>query len=687
MNSRTNPDFFRLQAECPGTKARAGVLRTLHGEVETPVFMPVGTQAAVKSLDMQAMKLAGSRILLANTYHLLLRPGPEVFHKFGGIHKFMNWDGPVLTDSGGFQIFSLPAARLMTEEGAQFRSYVDGRMHMLSPETSIAMQRAISSDIMMVLDQCIPSTASHSDAKAAMELTHRWAVRSQAAKEDSNQALFGIMQGACYKDLRKKSADFLSALDFDGMAIGGLAVGEGKELRDEFTELSASFLPREKPRYLMGVGTPLDILEAVHRGVDMFDCILPVALARTGIAFTSAGKFRLRRGAYKFADEALDSECRCSTCRLYSRAYIHHLIKSSEMTGWQLLSTHNLNFYHCLMTDMRANILSGNFESYYHRMREILNRDDEENPRGAVPEKNTRAGRGQKIGDYEMLTSSQGFVSIRQISSGEVMHSINNPAEEAKLLYVDQIRLGERLLSVEGSTEPLIIWDVGLGAATNAMAAIHCMESLIAVKSNNLRQMHITSFECDLDSMRVAIRNAARFKHLQHSAPSAILKRGRWEHSSGLIYWDLRQGDFLELFGQASVPNLIYYDPFSFKTDQSLWRAEVFEDLFRFCTAAQPAVNGGTLLITYSASTAVRAALLNAGFFVAPGAGTGPKENTTIASTIPFSRDSEFKAFDDEWLDRWSRSGSRFPAGLPPDAEDVFAKRILSHPQFTTSRV
>jgi queuine tRNA-ribosyltransferase len=266
---------FILEKEAKDSRARAGRFTTLHGEVLTPIFMPVGTQASVKSQNVDSLKAMGSRVLLANTYHLLLRPGIEVFRKFGGIHKFMNWDLPVLTDSGGFQIFSLPNARNLTEEGAVFRSYVDGRNILLSPELSIETQKAINSDIMMVLDQCVPSTVEYALAKSAMELTYRWAKRSLAARGDSEQALFAIIQGACFKDLRIRSAEALTQLPFDGFAIGGLAVGETKEERNDFCELSASLLPKNLPRYLMGVGTPIDLLEAVHRGVDMFDCILP----------------------------------------------------------------------------------------------------------------------------------------------------------------------------------------------------------------------------------------------------------------------------------------------------------------------------------------------------------------------------------------------------------------------------
>lgn len=370
---------FQLEAECPTTRARAGRLTTPHGEIETPVFMPVGTQATVKGLAPESLKRVGSRMLLANTYHLMLRPGAEVFRRFGGIHRFMNWDRGVLTDSGGFQIFSLPHSRRITEAGAEFQSYVDGRRHLLSPEKSIEIQSAIGSDIMMVLDQCIPSTSSYAEAECAMKLTHRWAKRSQAARaEDSRQGLFAIVQGACFEDLRKLSAETLCAMDFDGYAIGGLAVGESKSEREDFTEATTAHLPKDHPRYLMGVGTPLDILEAVARGVDMFDCIIPSSLARQGTAFTSHGKLQIRRGIYKFADEPLDANCECVTCQHYSRAYLHHLQKADEVLGWKLMTLHNLHFYHQMMREIRQAILSNRFAELYRSRRESLSRVDGE---------------------------------------------------------------------------------------------------------------------------------------------------------------------------------------------------------------------------------------------------------------------------------------------------------------------
>ena len=669
---------FTLEKEAAGSSARAARFQTLHGEVQTPVFMPVGTQATVKGQTIHTLKATGSRVLLANTFHLLLRPGPDVFRKVGGIHRFMNWDGPVLTDSGGFQIFSLPGSRRMTEEGATFQSYVDGDVHLLSPETSIDMQKAIGSDIMMVLDQCIPSTAPRAEAEAAMQLTHRWARRSLAARGDSPQALFGIVQGACHADLRKMSAEFLRELPFDGLAIGGLAVGETPTQRYEFTGVVTAQLPKTLPRYLMGVGTPLDILEAVHRGVDMFDCIIPSQLAQRGTVFTSQGKFSLRRSVYKFSEEPLDAQCTCQACREHSRAYLHHLVKADELLGWHLLSIHNLTFYHRLMASIRESILQDAFPSFYERMRLQLALSDAANP-PTLP-KPAQAFRYPRLGDYEIHPSPHGFNSVRQISSGEVMHSVNRPEDEANRLYIEQSFLAARLAASERSADELVVWDVGLGAATNAMAVLRCFERSQAENgAEQLRSLRLVSFECDLDPLRLAAGRAGYFPHVRHGAPQAILAQGHWTHSSGRMHWELVHGDFLTQFATARAPDLIFYDPFSYKTDSALWSAETFTGIIETC-ATKPAE-----LYTYSAATAVRAALLSAGFFVGEGVGTGPKADTTIA----FSRAESAQTFlrsphllGLEWLARWRRSSSKFPASLSPEARTRFENRIENHPQF-----
>ncbi len=672
---------FTLEKTARGSKARAGTMHTLHGPVETPVFMPVGTQATVKAQTVETMKATGSSILLANTYHLLLRPGPEVFKKFGGIHRFMNWDGPVLTDSGGFQIFSLPTERAMNEEGARFQSYVNGDLHMLSPESSIEMQKTIGSDIMMVLDQCIPSTAPYAQAEAAMELTHRWARRSLQARGDSPAALFGIVQGACHHDLRKKSAAFLRALPFDGLAIGGLAVGETHAERYEFTGFVTDELPTHLPRYLMGVGTPIDILEAVHRGVDMFDCIIPGQLAQRGVAFTARGKVQLRRITHKLSEVPLEAGCDCTTCRQYSRAYLHHLVKADEMLGWHLLGIHNFAFYHRLMRDMRASILRDDFPAFYEKNRTELGRSDEENV--VHPVKKRGLARTKHLGDYDIVTSLEGYSSIRQISSGEVMHSVNRPSDEAQRLYVEQSGLAGRLLKRDGDGSELVIWDVGLGAASNAMAALQCFEqNLAAHGAAALRPLRLVSFEIDLDPLKLAAKFASHFPHLRHGAPHAILEHGKWTHASGLLEWELHQGDFLQHLESAKIPDDIYYDPFSAKTDTGLWTAGVFARVHRHCTPKS------TALYTYSSATAVRVSLLTAGFFVAAGVGTGPKADTTLAFTRPKGAEQHPAApplLGPDWLARWRRSISKFPSHLAEAERPAFEKNMESHPQFASS--
>ena len=672
------PLNFTLERESSGSKARAATFQTCHGEVRTPIFMPVGTQATVKGQTVDTLKTTGARLILANAYHLLLRPGPEVFKKCGGIHRFMNWDGPVLTDSGGFQIFSLPRSREMNEEGARFQSYVDGKSYLLSPESSIEMQKATGSDIMMVLDQCIDSTAPYAQAEAAMNLTHRWAERSLRARGDSPQALFGIVQGACHHDLRKKSAAFLRELPFDGLAIGGLAVGETHRERYELTELVTEQLPKHRPRYLMGVGTPIDILESVHRGVDMFDCIIPSQLAQRGVAFTSQGKLQLRRSVYKFLEDPVDARCDCQTCRQYSRAYIHHLVKSDEFLGWHLLGVHNMTFYHRLMREMRQSILRDDFVSYYEKKRLELVRNDEDNPSRSP--KKSKTSRPARLGDYEIHTSARGFSSIRQISSGEVMHSVSPPGDEANKLYVEQSFLAARLLKREAPPDELVIWDVGLGAASNAMAAIHCFERCHVEKGENaLRPLRLVSFERDLDPLTLAAKNPACFPHLRHAAPGQILEYGQWKHATSLLQWELLKGDFRGFIESATIPDLIFYDPFSSKTDSALWTTEIFARIFKRCLPKSAE------LYTYSASTAVRVALLTAGFFVAQGVGTGPKSDTTIAFTTakgagdhPLSP----RLLDKGWLRRWRRSGAKFPTTLSNEERPHFEKLIETHHQF-----
>ena len=661
---------FRLEARATGSGARAAVFRTLHNEVLTPLFMPVGTQATVKAQLPQTLEDSGSQILLANTYHLLLRPGLDVFRRMGGIHEFMSWKRSVLTDSGGYQIFSLPHSRSITEDGAVFQSYTDGRTILLSPEASIEAQIAIGGDIMMALDQCVASTAEEAVARAALELTHRWAARSLAARGDSPQAMFGIVQGALFSELRRESVLGLAEMAFDGFAIGGLAVGEGRSEREDTCAFTADLLPADKPRYLMGVGTPLDILEAVHRGVDMFDCIIPTQVAQRGGVFTSRGYLQLRRGVYKFSDEPLDPACDCPTCRRYSRAYLHHLTKTRETLGWQLLGKHNIHFYHRLLREIRASIFSDTFLSLYQEKRATLHEDDLDNPvLVQAPKKSKR----QVLGQYEIHTAREGFASIRHIRSGEIMHSRTPPLDEANRLYIGQSRLSDRLR--EPGAEPLVIWDVGLGAGANAMAAIACYEKESA--GQTVRDLHVVSFENDLDSLRLAFRNNDRFHYLRHSGPAAILKNGGWQSKPhpGLA-WTLIPGNFLETMDDSPLPpDLIFYDMFSGKTNAEAWTLAAFRRLFAACRGRR------VELFTYTCSTASRIAMLAAGFFVARGRSTGDKTETTIALTPQADRTGrELLAAD--WLAKWRRSTARFPADLSAAEHSVWEEEVLRHDQF-----
>lgn len=665
---------FKLEATASGSRARAGRFTTLHGIVETPIFMPVGTQATVKNQTVESLKTAGSNVLLANTYHLLLRPGAEVMDKFGGIHKFMNWNRPVLTDSGGFQIFSLSHSREMNEKGARFLSYVDNRPILLTPELSIDMQKAINSDIMMVLDQCIESNASHKEAKAAMELTHRWAKRSLEARGDSLQSMFGIVQGACHEDLRKQSADVLTNLQvngegFDGLAIGGLAVGETKSEREDFTAIATEMLPAHLPRYLMGVGTPIDILEAVHRGVDMFDCIIPTQYGQRGVVFTSLGNFQMRRSVYKFSEEKLDPACDCLTCTNYSRAYLHHLIKTDETLGWHLLSLHNISFYHRLMREMRLSILNGTFLYFYNRKRLELVMSDQENPPTPVKlEKPYKKDKRLQLGDYEVYEGGRGFSSIRQISSGEVMHSVNPPQEEAQNLYLIPAQIDERLKELN----EVVIWDVGLGAAHNSMAVI-----LEFMNKDFTGKIRIVSFENDTDPLKLALRNSHFFPHLHHAAPHELLKNNKWSSPSGNIEWELMQGDFSQSFLGATKPHVIFYDPFSIHTNVELWSEEAFTRLFEYCQGNE------VQLLNYSASTAVRATLLAVGFTVGYGPATGPKNATTVAyNESSLAHKLGTTLLGEEWLKRWEKSDAKVARGLSKSNEKDFEEKIRRHSQF-----
>lgn len=351
--------IFKVVAKDKSTKARVGELRLAHGTVTTPVFMPIATQGTVKMMTCEDLEALGATIILANAYHLHLRPGEKLIEQLGGLHKFMGWQRPILTDSGGFQVLSLSTLREVNDEGVKFRSHHDGTERFLTPEDSIRIQEALGSDIAMCFDDVVPYPCPYERAKTAMERSLVWAERCKKVHRRDDQLLFAITHGSVYEDLRRESALRLVEMDFPGYAIGGLSVGEPKETMFELVEISTELLPEDKPRYLMGVGTPEDIVRAVALGVDMFDCVLPTRLGRTGTAFTSVGKVNLRHAKYAHDPSPLDPNCDCLTCRRYSRAYLRHLFKAGEATGPRLVTWHNLHFYLRLMERIREAIVNG----------------------------------------------------------------------------------------------------------------------------------------------------------------------------------------------------------------------------------------------------------------------------------------------------------------------------------------
>ncbi|MDI6807871.1 MAG: tRNA guanosine(34) transglycosylase Tgt [Candidatus Eisenbacteria bacterium] len=374
--------LYKVEAECPQSKARSGVIETTHGPVKTPVFMPVGTQASVKTLSPRDLEECGAEIVLANTYHLYLRPGTEVVRDLGGLHDFMSWKRAILTDSGGFQVFSLSDLRTVRKEGVVFRSHIDGSEHFISPEKAIEAQLDLGADIIMAFDECLPYPSDYPTAKRGTLLTIDWAKRSLdtwkkhspphptlSPEGEGNCGgnlvqLFGIVQGSTYRDLRKMCAEELVKLDFDGYAIGGLAVGEPKALMWEMVELTEEILPKDKPRYLMGVGFPEDLVEAVRRGVDMFDCVMPTRNARNGTVFTSRGKLVVKNAPYLRDTRPLDEDCDCYTCKNFSRAYLRHLFQTGEMLGPRLATLHSLHFFLSTMRQMRESIAGGRFPAW-----------------------------------------------------------------------------------------------------------------------------------------------------------------------------------------------------------------------------------------------------------------------------------------------------------------------------------
>ncbi|MBI5166640.1 MAG: tRNA guanosine(34) transglycosylase Tgt [candidate division NC10 bacterium] len=393
---------FELLKIDPATGARRGRLHTPHGTVETPVFMPCGTQGTVKALSPQELEGEGVELILCNTYHLYLRPGHELIAELGGLHRFMSWPHPILTDSGGYQVYSLAELRRISEEGVSFQSHLDGSKHFLSPEKVIEIQQALGSDIIMALDECAPYPAAYEYVKTSIELTLRWARRCREAHTSRNPALFGIVQGGVFPDLRERSAEETVRIGFEGYALGGLSVGESKTQTYEVIASTAPMLPLEKPRYLMGLGPPEDLLEAVALGIDMFDCVMPTRHGRTGSLFTSQGRLNIKAARYAKEEGPVDPECDCYTCRHFSRAYLRHLFITGELLGLQLNTLHNLHFYQNLMQQVRRAIEAETFREFKAGFLAKLMQEREDNQSWVEVDKGGQEGRRPRSGKVRM---------------------------------------------------------------------------------------------------------------------------------------------------------------------------------------------------------------------------------------------------------------------------------------------
>jgi queuine tRNA-ribosyltransferase len=584
----------------------------------------------------------------------------------------MGWDRPILTDSGGFQIFSLSADRTISEAGARFRSYIDNRVHELTPESSIEMQAALGSDVMMVLDVCLPSTAPDAAMREAMDRTHRWALRSLAARGGRDQALFAIVQGGLSPALRAESAGCLSQHPFDGFAIGGLAVGDTRAERFDVIGLAAERVPADRPRYLMGVGTPPDILEAVGHGVDMFDCVIPTTMAWQGTAFTSTGRVRLTRQAHLRSDEPLDAACACPTCRRHPRGYLHHLMKCQEPLGPRLLSVHNVHHYLQLMRDVRSAIEAGRYPAFARETLAAIDRHEHDRAarppgRRVHPESAGSGSASEAVvgeGRFTIVATSSGAPAVRDAEAGEVMHPVVGAEVESERLYVAQSRLAERLA---GGGGPLTLFDVGLGGGANALAALRAARGA----GDRARRLVVVSFERELGALRLAASPEGSrrlgWSEADRAAALALLAHGRHEEAGAS--WRLELGEAPgSLAGVAERAELVFWDPFSPKVNPSLWTVAAFTALRGRCAP-------GCALFTYSTATAVRSALLLAGFAVGTGDPSGPKEETTAAALPPAV---PARPLDQRWLARLARSSAGWPSDAPPDA----LARVRAAPQF-----
>jgi len=367
--------MFRFVIIKQDGSARASLYSTPHGDIHTPQFMPVGTAATVKAVTVEHLKQIGVEVILANTYHLYLRPGHDTIASVGGLHRFTGWQGPILTDSGGFQVYSLSRLRKVTDEGVEFRSHIDGSLHFITPEKSIEIQNALAADIIMAFDECVPYPAEYEYTLKATKLTSNWAKRCKEAHKNASQALFGIIQGGFYKDLRSASAEEIISIGFDGYATGGLSVGEPKSLMHEFIHYTAGLLPPDKPRYLMGIGDLTDVLEAVEAGYDLFDCVMPTRNARNGTLFTSEGRVSIQRAEFKTDQSPLDPQCHCYTCRNFTKAYLRHLYLNGEILAMILNTIHNLTFYMEFFRKMRIAIIEGHFQAFKKQWLEILSKN------------------------------------------------------------------------------------------------------------------------------------------------------------------------------------------------------------------------------------------------------------------------------------------------------------------------